>query len=1102
MTDAEQRGAGLGPAPVESSDVFISYSRSDRDAALRIADGLRARGRTLWVDWEGIAPTAEWMSEIRSGIDHAQGVLFLLSPQSATSRVCAEEVAHAAKAGKRIVPVVVSDTESAQLPEEIRRRQWVFARPSDDLAAALDQIEEGLDLDLDSVRTHTRLLVRSAEWRDAAEDSGRLLRGAELDNAERWLASSPSDPAPTPEQRRYVQASRAGASRRQRRLAASVSLALVASLLLAGTALVQRSDAREQRDAATTQALASQSLADLDSDPAKALTEAVAAADSGRTPEVEQALRAALLASHLDRTINVNGHPGRPGAIAFSRDGTVVYTSTSAANEVDLLTSHLVGFEVATGRQVLDTKLDGYVSSVHALPDGTRLAVSGPGLALTFVDTSTGKATVAPIYATSSGQAVTPEQESSVRSPSQTEAAVSHDGTFLVTIPFNFGTSDVIDARDGSFLRALAEPRDLPPGPRIVPVSVDISPDDQLVALAYSDGVVRLFRPSTGAPAGEITVGSAVTVARWSPSGHLLLTASEDRLLRIWDTTSHQVVQTIGQSALLTDAAWLGTDEYVLTGDGAARARIWSVRRGDDVTDLIGHAQEVTYVATSPDGRTVATTSPDGTLRLWRAGTGVATAQQIAAQTVNGVAVTPDGSTVVSASLGAGTIAWRTDGQGTTRVLDPGAGGPPAISPDGGHLVTLTLSASPAVRLLDLATGNQIWRTTDLGSIPSDVAGPDGQYSIVDRTVLPFSAAFSPDGTRIAVATQTGAVVLDAATGRKVAAVTAQPLTTDPSQYALLAQVRGIAYAPDGSFIALPSGESVLIADPTTGRRLRTLHSSSGVVSVAVTPGSDRVLATYADGFVREWSLAQQRVVMTLPNVSSALGVDVAHNGLIASTGRDGFLRIWSPTGTEIQRTRVATLIAVAVRWAPDGQHTIVGTGEGIDDTVRNSESSKAHQSGTAQVIACEVCRDYPDLVDLARSRSAAAPSSAVPNATPTATPVATSPAAGVSAAPTGSVPEGAAAIYTATLHQSGWPAKLEWLPDGSFWYWIANGTVGQGSASFQGTTAILTDDQCGDLVGRYTWASDGGLPRLHALEDACVQRSEVLNDTVWTRAG
>ena len=256
---AQESTVAPNPTVAAGSDVFLSYARADREAAEAIAHGLGARGRSLWVDWEGIPPTAEWMAEIRAGIDAASGVLFLLSPQSARSRVCTDELEHALAAGKRIVPVVVKDVEPAALPEQIRRLNWVFARPADDLGAALDSIEQGLDLDLDVVRLHTRLLVRSREWLSADQDSGRLLRGGELAQAERWLAASPTDPAPTAEQRRFVLASRAGASRRQRRQLALVSAALVVALALGVFAFVQRNAAVVSQRRATRVALSADS---------------------------------------------------------------------------------------------------------------------------------------------------------------------------------------------------------------------------------------------------------------------------------------------------------------------------------------------------------------------------------------------------------------------------------------------------------------------------------------------------------------------------------------------------------------------------------------------------------------------------------------------------------------------------------------------------------------------------------------------------------------------------------------------------------------------------------------------------------------------------
>lgn len=1061
-----------GDATAGAADAFISYSRSDRSAALTLADGLRERGRTLWVDWEGIAPTAEWMSEIRRAIDRAQGVLFLLSPASVLSRVCREEIAHAIAAGKRIVPVVVADVDPDDAPQELSRLNWVFARPGDDLAASLDQIEQGLDLDLESVRTHTRVLVRSTEWSESGEDSGRLLRGTELEEAERWLAGDAADPAPTAEQRRFVQVSRTAATRRQRRLVVAVSLALVVALLLAGLAVLQRRDALQQRDVAATQALASRSLADVGTDPARALQESVDAAHSGSAPEVDQALRTAVLSSHLDRTVEIAAGNARGFDLAWSTDGGVVYTSSVAQG--------LVGIDAATGKVVVRSATATGLWSVSAMPDGRRLVVAGPSTPVTFVDRTTGATTVAAAYADGG---------------SNSEVAVSRDGRYLVTTPFPFGASDVLDGTDGHRLRTLAVPGGGMPG-GAAPITVDVSPDSTTAALGLSDGTVRLYDLATGAEKSVLAVGASVTVVRWSPSGHLLLTASQDRLLRIWDVATRALTQTIGQSALLADAAWLGGDEYVVTADGAARARVWSVRRGDDVSDLVGHTRGVNYVAVAPDGRHVATTGDDGTLRTWDVGSGVAVASLVRGAAVTGVDVTPDGREVVAASADGGTVVWEPGSQ-RTRVLDAAASGPPRLSPDGRTVAVLVVSDTDAsVRVLDLATGRSLWQSHEFGTITVDTADAQGMEIVEPRPVLPFSTAFSPDGSHLAVATQLGATILDAATGRRTATVSAQPFATTASQYVDFAQVRGIAWSPDGTTVAVVSGQDVLLVDPTTGAVRRSIRGRSAVASVAFPPRSDEVLASYADGQVREWSTGDGRLVRSFALTEAALALDVSATGDVAATGRDGYLRIWSPDGVELQRIRVATIVAMAARWTPDGHHLVIGTGEGLDDRVSFAEELGAHPSGTAQVIDCPVCVSHDGLLATAEHRIP--PSSSVLPAG--ATPVTRSaPTGAASPLPAALVGRWSSSLPAGSMSQLRLPVLVDWELDGSYWYWSPQGSV-EGTATTEGDQLLLDDALCPGGPGRYRYAVTGGSLTLTAVSDTCEQRKTLLSPSPWQR--
>jgi len=86
--------------------LFISYSRQDKAFVERLSTALVAHGKTTWVDWQDIPPTATFMDEIRSAIDAADSFLFVISPASCHSPICRQEVGHAAASHKRLIPIV------------------------------------------------------------------------------------------------------------------------------------------------------------------------------------------------------------------------------------------------------------------------------------------------------------------------------------------------------------------------------------------------------------------------------------------------------------------------------------------------------------------------------------------------------------------------------------------------------------------------------------------------------------------------------------------------------------------------------------------------------------------------------------------------------------------------------------------------------------------------------------------------------------------------------------------------------------------------------------------------------------------------------------
>jgi hypothetical protein len=198
------------------ADVFVSYSRKDEPFVRRLHDELARSGRDVWVDWEDIPPSAEWLREIEQAIEAADTFVFVLTPDSLASQTCRHECDHAATYSKRIVPVVARDVAQAEVPDSLARLNWLFFRARDSFPASFATLLTTLDTDLAWAKVHSRLLVRAREWEHRNKDESYLLAGTDLVEAEKELASSTvRDPPIHPLQVAYVLASRQRATKLQ-----------------------------------------------------------------------------------------------------------------------------------------------------------------------------------------------------------------------------------------------------------------------------------------------------------------------------------------------------------------------------------------------------------------------------------------------------------------------------------------------------------------------------------------------------------------------------------------------------------------------------------------------------------------------------------------------------------------------------------------------------------------------------------------------------------------------------------------------------------------------------------------------------------------------
>lgn len=170
-----------------SSDVFVSYARTDREFATYIANALEAAGLRFWWDAE-LLPGQAFDQQIRSVLQDVKVVLGLLSPQSLHSRWVMAELTYAHQNGVTIVPVLVAGAQPEDLPLPFNEIHALVLDPSRPESSAQE-----------IARQIGALLQRSAgSTTQPSEEARRRLALAAAETARQVSGSPPTEKSAEP----------------------------------------------------------------------------------------------------------------------------------------------------------------------------------------------------------------------------------------------------------------------------------------------------------------------------------------------------------------------------------------------------------------------------------------------------------------------------------------------------------------------------------------------------------------------------------------------------------------------------------------------------------------------------------------------------------------------------------------------------------------------------------------------------------------------------------------------------------------------------------------------------------------------------------------
>ncbi len=158
---------------MDKCDVFISYSRNDKEIAQGVAHFLEDNGIRCWLDYRDIGVGELWAETIKNAIRNSTVVIAILTEHYNNSPSCENEIVLAARCEKHIIPIKFDDSElSGVLAFQLAVLDWIPANQGKEWQSKL-------------IKDLKQILARSAKEKCVSEldkSDSSLLDDIQIDN--------------------------------------------------------------------------------------------------------------------------------------------------------------------------------------------------------------------------------------------------------------------------------------------------------------------------------------------------------------------------------------------------------------------------------------------------------------------------------------------------------------------------------------------------------------------------------------------------------------------------------------------------------------------------------------------------------------------------------------------------------------------------------------------------------------------------------------------------------------------------------------------------------------------------------------------------------
>ena len=437
------------------------------------------------------------------------------------------------------------------------------------------------------------------------------------------------------------------------------------------------------------------------------------------------------------------GHTAEINSICFSSNGRYALSGGSDRS--------LKLWDVATGQEVWDIKMESAINSVAFSPNG-KFIVAVNSAKIKLLEASTGNEIKAFIGHTG-------EVKSIAFSPNgRFVLSGSYDKTIKLwevetgkeirTFGGNLhGVCSIAFSPNGYYALSGSEGKsiklwDMTVGKQIRELigheydkicSVAFSPDGKLGASGNVD--LRLWEIRTGREITRIKPRSGIiSRVAFSPDGNFLISGNYDWgnkiTLSLWEVaTGREIWTVLGHTDSISSVAFSSNGKHVLSGSWDNTLKLWDATSGREVKTFRGHTFRIYSTAFSPDGKYILSGGLRD-VRLWEVETGKEIKQfRFESSVANSVAFSIDGKYILSGHDDRAIKLWDISSANEIRTFvgHINAVNAAAFSPDGVHIISV--SKDGTTRLWKMSTGKEIAQFIGFNDGEWIVITPEGYFN-------------------------------------------------------------------------------------------------------------------------------------------------------------------------------------------------------------------------------------------------------------------------------------------------------------------------------------------------------------------------------------